>query len=169
MRIVELTPSRLIVEDKGTGFGIVCVLAGHGVVLLALAKPPFHLWLQLLEVGLGVAAAIYGALLLTKTRTVFDRINGEIRHEQRSFFRSRFSKAYFYEVEEVMLLRGPRDIDPFRADPTQSYTFRPALQIRGQPWLLSRMHRDHKTASTIAQAARGVLDEFAMAGLRRTN
>lgn len=169
MRIVELTPARLIVEDKGTGFGIVCVLAGHGVVLLALAKPPFHLWLQVLEISLGVIAAAYGAVLLTKTRAVFDRINGEIRYERRNFFRARVEKAYFYEVEEVILLRGPREADPFRADPTQAYAFRPALRVRRETWPLSRMHRDHRTAAQIAQAIRGVLDEFAMVGLRRTS
>ncbi|HVY02935.1 MAG TPA: hypothetical protein VG983_04700 [Caulobacterales bacterium] len=167
MRIVELTPARLIVEDKGTGFGIVCVLAGHGVVLLALAKPPFHLWLQVLEISLGVIAAAYGAVLLTKTRTLFDRIRGEIVYERRNFFHSRVEKAYFYEIEEVILLRGPRDIDPFRADPTQSYTFRPALKVRRETWPLARMHRDHRTAAHIAQTIRGVLDEFAMVGLRR--
>ena len=169
MRIVEQNASRLVVEDKGTGFGIVLVLAGHAIVGLAIAWPPFHLWLRALEIALGVGAALYGAILLTRTRTIFNRIDGEIKWEQRNFFGAKTKKAYFYEVEEVMLLRGPRDVDPFRADPTQSYTFRPAIQVHGQAWPLSRMHRDHRTATQIAQNVRAVLDEFAMVGLRRTN
>jgi hypothetical protein len=161
VRIVELSPARLIIEDAGTGFGVVCVLAGHAIVGLALARPPWHLWLQAGEIALGLGAAVYGALLLTKTRIALDRIAGEIKYERSNFFRRRFYSAYFYEVEEVFLERGPREADPFRADPTHSYSFRPAIRVRGRDWPLARAYRDHGTALGVAEAVRAALDEFA--------
>ena len=169
MRIVELSPARLIIEDSGSGFGIVCVLAGHAIAGLAIAKPPYQLWLELLEVALGAAIAIYGILALTKTRTMLNRIDGEISYERRNFFRAHFAKAYFYEVEEVFLERGPRQADRYRADPTQAYSFRPALKIRGLSWPLARAFRDHRSAMAIARAVRGVLDEFAVGPIPDTD
>jgi hypothetical protein len=162
MRVVENSPTRLVIEDTGTGFGVVCVIAGHAIAAMPLAWPPWHLWLLVVELAVGAGVAGYGATLLTRTRTTFDRVNGDIRYERRNFFRAHFARAYFYEVEEVALQRGPREVDRFRADPTQSYSFRPVLRVRGQAWPLGRAYRDHATASAAALAARAVLDAFAL-------
>jgi len=162
MRVAESTPARLVIEDSGSGFGLVCVLAGHAIAGLAIAKPPYHLWLLIAEIALGLGVAVFGALELTNTRTSFDRVLGDIQYERRNFFGSKSWRAYFYQVEEVFVEQGPREAGRWRADPTQSYAFRPALRVAGADWPLARAYRDHASAFAVAESVRAALTAFAM-------
>ncbi|MGE3302363.1 MAG: hypothetical protein AB7M12_04560 [Hyphomonadaceae bacterium] len=162
MRVLELTPVRFVVEDTGTGWGVVCLCAGIGAALLPVGWPPLRWLVGALAVLGGGALAIYGAMLLGKTRTVFDRVNGAIDQERWVLLRVERRRAWFYEVEEVLLQRGPRAADPFHSDPAYAYCFRPALRIRGQVWPLAHVFRDNRSALSVAQTARSVLDVFAI-------
>jgi hypothetical protein len=163
MRVTEFNAARLVIEDSGTGWGVVCVIAGHAVAIMPLAWPTWYWWTTAIEVLIGAVIAAYGAVLLTKTRTVFNRVAGALTYERRNFFGLRTVEARFNEVEDVLMQRGAREPVPAGQDAAfeENYPYRIALRVRGEVVALGRTYREYKQAAQGAALIRGVLEEWA--------
>ncbi len=168
MKIVEANADRLVIEETGSGFGLVCVIAGHAIAFMPLAWRSLYWQTSAVEIAVGAAIAIWGALLLTKTRAVFDRRTGALSYSQKNVFRARFLDAQFNEVEDVMLQRGARDEVSFAQDARieEKYSYRVVLRAQRQTWPLSRGYRELRAVQPVASGVRAVLDDWRERSMR---